>query len=125
MPYGTESKSRNADFISVAAERQSATFSAAGAVAPLSEANITRRRQAATTLGAQPRQPSHRRCVQRRSGPLQKFIEYLQEENGKYSDNDRLYIFSASLGKVHGSQIIAGHAVKAGNEAQGEEDLAV
>ena len=30
---------------------------------PLSEANITRRRQAATTLGAKPRQPSHRRCV--------------------------------------------------------------
>ena len=34
MPYDTESKSRNADFISIAAERQSATFSAAGAVAP-------------------------------------------------------------------------------------------
>ena len=34
---------------------------------PLSEANITRRRQAATTLGAQPRQPSHRRRVQERS----------------------------------------------------------
>jgi len=27
----------------------------------------TCRRQAATTLGAQPRQPSHRRCVQWRS----------------------------------------------------------
>ena len=26
MPYGTESKSRNADFISIAAERQSATL---------------------------------------------------------------------------------------------------
>ena len=34
MPYDTESKSRNADFISIAAERQSATLSAAGAVAP-------------------------------------------------------------------------------------------
>ena len=34
MPYDIESKSRNADFISVAAEQQSATFSAAGAVAP-------------------------------------------------------------------------------------------
>ena len=34
MPYDTESKSRNADFVSIAAERQPATFSAAGAVAP-------------------------------------------------------------------------------------------
>ena len=34
MPYDTESQSRNADFISIAAERQSATLSAAGAVAP-------------------------------------------------------------------------------------------
>ena len=34
MPYDTESKSRNADFISIAAERQFATLSAAGAVAP-------------------------------------------------------------------------------------------
>ena len=34
MPYDTESKSRNADFISIAAERQSATLSAVGAVAP-------------------------------------------------------------------------------------------
>ena len=34
MSYDTESNSRNADFISIAAERQSATFSAAGAVAP-------------------------------------------------------------------------------------------
>ena len=34
MSYDTESKSRNADFISIAAERQSATLSAAGAVAP-------------------------------------------------------------------------------------------
>ena len=33
-PYDTESQSRNADFISIAAERQSATLSAAGAVAP-------------------------------------------------------------------------------------------
>ena len=34
MLYDIESQSRNADFISIAAERQSATFSAAGAVAP-------------------------------------------------------------------------------------------
>ena len=33
-PMTQKSKSRNADFISIAAERQSATFSAAGAVAP-------------------------------------------------------------------------------------------
>ena len=31
---------------------------------PLSEANTTCRRQAATTLGPKARQPSHRRCVQ-------------------------------------------------------------
>ena len=30
MPYGTESKSRNADFISIAAERQSATLGLKG-----------------------------------------------------------------------------------------------
>ena len=30
MPYGTESKSRNADFISIAAERQSATLGPKG-----------------------------------------------------------------------------------------------
>ena len=36
-----KAKSRNADFIRIAAERQSATLSAAGAVAPLSEANTT------------------------------------------------------------------------------------
>ena len=34
IPYDIESQSRNADFISIAAERQSATFSATGAVAP-------------------------------------------------------------------------------------------
>ena len=34
LSYDTESKSRNADFISIAAERQSTTLSAAGAVAP-------------------------------------------------------------------------------------------
>ena len=34
IPYDIESQSRNADFISIAAERQSATFSAVGAVAP-------------------------------------------------------------------------------------------
>ena len=34
MPYDIESQFRNADFISIAAERQSATLSAAGAVAP-------------------------------------------------------------------------------------------
>jgi hypothetical protein len=34
MPYDTAKSSRNADFISIAAERQSATLSAAGAVAP-------------------------------------------------------------------------------------------
>ena len=37
-----KSKSRNADFISIAAERQSATFSAAGAVAPLSGSDAQR-----------------------------------------------------------------------------------
>ena len=50
-------KSRNADFISIAAERQSATLGPKGR-RPLSEANTTRRRQAATTLGAKRRQPS-------------------------------------------------------------------
>ena len=34
MSYDTESKSRNADFISIAAERQSATLSGRAAVAP-------------------------------------------------------------------------------------------
>ena len=34
MPYDTESQSRNADFISIAAERQSATLSGRAAVAP-------------------------------------------------------------------------------------------
>ncbi len=32
MPYDTESKSRNADFISIAAERQSTTLGAKGPV---------------------------------------------------------------------------------------------
>ena len=34
LPYDTESQSRNADFISIAAERQSATLSGRAAVAP-------------------------------------------------------------------------------------------
>ena len=34
IPYDIESQSRNADFISIAAERQSTTLSAVGAVAP-------------------------------------------------------------------------------------------
>ena len=34
VTYDTDSQSRNADFISIAAERQSATLSAVGAVAP-------------------------------------------------------------------------------------------
>ena len=72
MSYDTESKSRNADFISIAAERQSATLGAKGPVKltnPWAEGPsilrtlfmqpfyTTRRRQAATTLGAKPVNP--------------------------------------------------------------------
>ena len=82
MLYDTESQSRNADFILIARKGDTITLGPAGPVklknlpaarpvnpknlspCPLSEANTTCRRQAATTLGVQPRQPSHRRCVQ-------------------------------------------------------------
>ena len=75
VTYDTESQSRNADFISIAAERQSATLGAKGPVKlknpwaegpsilrtfpsepfPSQPFYTTRRRQAATTLGAKPR----------------------------------------------------------------------
>ena len=51
MPYDTESKSRNADFISIA-RRAIHHPQRRRRCRPLSEANTTRRRQAATTLGA-------------------------------------------------------------------------
>ena len=82
MLYDTESQSRNADFILIARKGDTITLGPAGPVklknlpaarpvnpknlspCPLSEANTTCRRQAATTLGPKARQPSHRRCVQ-------------------------------------------------------------
>ena len=93
MPYDTESQSRNADFISIARRAihnprpegpsNLRTFRPIGPVNlknPFSTTFFhnpfpqpfytTRRRQAATTLGAQPRQPSHRRSVQRQSATL-------------------------------------------------------
>ena len=51
MPYNIESKSRNADFILIARKGDTTTLGPKGRC-PLSEANTTRRRQAATTLGA-------------------------------------------------------------------------
>ena len=79
MPYGTESKSRNADFIFIAlraipqpSARRAVKLTNPPAVRPVHLKNpstqpfsTTRRRQAATTFGAKPRQPSYRRCVQR------------------------------------------------------------
>ena len=53
LPYDTESKSRNADFISIARR-------AIHNPRPKGPSNLRTFR----TLGAQPRQPSHRRCVQ-------------------------------------------------------------
>ena len=57
MPYDIESKSRNADFILIARKGDTTTLGPKGRC-PLSEAHITRRRQAATTFGAKPRQPT-------------------------------------------------------------------
>ena len=56
MPYDTESQSRNADFISIA-RRAIRHPQRRRRCRPLSEANITRRRQAATTFGPEGRQP--------------------------------------------------------------------
>ena len=53
MPYDTESKSRNADFISIARR-------AIRNPRPERPSNLRTLR----TFGAKPRQPSHRRCVQ-------------------------------------------------------------
>ena len=64
MPYDTESKSRNADFISIA-RRAIHHPQRRRRCRPLSEANTTRRRQAATTLGPEARQPSRERRPQR------------------------------------------------------------
>ena len=61
MSYDTESKSRNADFISIAAERQSATLGAKGPVKlknPPAAGRSILRTFPFTTLGAKPRQPS-------------------------------------------------------------------
>ena len=72
MPYGTESKSRNADFMFIARKGDTTTLGPKGrqtyepsgrrpvhlknlSPCPLSEANITRRRQAAITLGPEAR----------------------------------------------------------------------
>ena len=52
-----KSKSRNADFKSIA-RRAIRHLQRRRRCRPLSEANTTCRRQAATTLGAKPRQPS-------------------------------------------------------------------
>ena len=57
VTYDTDSQSRNADFISIA-RRAIRHLQRRRRCRPLSEANTTRRRQAATTLGAKPRQPS-------------------------------------------------------------------
>ena len=57
MLYDIESQSRNADFISIA-RRAIRHLQRRRRCRPLSEANTTCRRQAATTLGAKPRQPS-------------------------------------------------------------------
>ena len=57
VTYDTDSQSRNADFISIA-RRAIRNPQRRRRCRPLSEANITRRRQAATTLGAKPRQPT-------------------------------------------------------------------
>ena len=57
LPYDTESKSRNADFISIA-RRAIRHPQRRRRCRPLSEANTTCRRQAATTLGPKGRQPS-------------------------------------------------------------------
>ena len=81
MPYDTESKSRNADFISIArrairnprpegpSNLRTLRPSGRSILRTLSHNPFpqpfytTRRRQAVTTLGAKPCQPSHRRCV--------------------------------------------------------------
>ncbi len=57
VTYDTDSQSRNADFISIA-RRAIRHLQRRRRCRPLSEANTTRHRQAATTLGAKPRQPS-------------------------------------------------------------------
>ena len=57
MLYDIESQSRNADFISIA-RRAIRHLQRRRRCRLLSEANTTCRRQAATTLGAKPRQPS-------------------------------------------------------------------
>ena len=56
IPYDIESQSRNADFISIA-RRAIRHPQRRRRCRPLSEANITRRRQAATTFGPKGRQP--------------------------------------------------------------------
>ena len=67
MSYDTESKSRNADFISIAAERQSATLGAKGPV----------KLKNPHTAGVS-HEPSRRRRVQRRVQlPLENFPVFL------------------------------------------------
>ena len=78
MPYDTESKSRNADFISIALRaihnprpEGPSNLRTLRPIGPVHLKNpfpqpfyTTCRHQAAITLGTKSRQPSHRRCVQ-------------------------------------------------------------
>ena len=53
------------------------------------------------------------------------FIHDLAEEDRKDQKNDRLHIARAALFKVERTQIVACHPEEAGNDAQGEEYLAM
>ena len=66
MSYDTESKSRNADFISIARQGnpQPSAQRAVKLKNPWAKGPSILRTFSFTTLGAKPRQPSHRRCVQ-------------------------------------------------------------
>ena len=89
MPYDTESKSRNADFISIAAERQSTTLGAKGPVKlknPWAEGpSILRTFTPKVCPGAQPRQPSRPSALQElsdflyRKGIEEPFPDFLNQ----------------------------------------------
>ena len=84
LPYDTKSKSRNADFISIAAERQSATLGAKGPVKPKNPwaegPSILRTFPSEPFEPSEPYEPSRRRRVQL---PLENFPIFLYNKKKK------------------------------------------
>ena len=53
------------------------------------------------------------------------FIHELAEEDRKDEENDRLHIARAAFLEVERAEVVACHPEEAGDDAQGEEDLAM